>query len=169
MNKRRYTVKSAAMVKLDIQITSQMDYLPSQRCLRIWCNAALSRYGKTVELTLRIVDADESRLLNRTWRGKDSPTNVLAFPADSALKTVLATPLLGDLVICAPIVAKEALSQNKPLAAHWAHIVIHGCLHLLGYDHRDNAQAETMENLERQLLAHLGYPNPYAIESEPTQ
>ncbi len=117
------------------------------------------------ELTIRLVDEAEGLELNSTYRHKDYATNVLSFPADVP-DELLDIPLLGDLVICAPVVAREALEQRKPLQAHWAHLVIHGCLHLLGYDHIDDAEAEEMETLERELLAELGHPDPYACDDE---
>lgn len=97
--------------------------------------------------------------LNRDYRGKSGPTNVLSFPAD--LPPELALPLLGDIVVCAPVVAREAAEQGKPLAAHWAHMAVHGCLHLLGHDHVEEADAVAMETLESTILAQLGFPCPY--------
>ena len=122
-------------------------------------------------LGIRIVDEDESAELNHTYRDKPGPTNVLSFPFDMPdLPAALAateneeipTKLLGDLVICAPVVAREAAEQGKPLPAHWAHMVVHGVLHLLGYDHLDKAEAAEMEGLEQRLLAELGVGDPYA-------
>ena len=112
------------------------------------------------ELSLRIVDCDEMRDLNRRYRGKDRPTNVLSFPAD--LPDVVNLPLLGDIAICAPVVRREALEQGKPLAAHWDHMLIHGVLHLLGFDHESDAEAAVMEALETQALQQLGWPCPYS-------
>jgi probable rRNA maturation factor len=106
------------------------------------------------------VDTKEACSLNRHYRGKDYATNVLSFPAD--LPPEMQVPLLGDLVICAPVVAKEAAEQGKSLAAHYAHLTIHGVLHLLGLDHEDEREAEAMERIERELLADLGYADPYA-------
>lgn len=111
------------------------------------------------ELSVRIVDEDESQALNLQYRGKDKPTNVLSFPCE--LPDGVELPLLGDLVICAQVVAKEALEQGKVLHAHWAHMVVHGTLHLLGYDHIEDGEAEEMEAIEIQVLLELGYPNPY--------
>ena len=108
-----------------------------------------------------LVDEAEGRELNRTWRQKDYATNVLSFPADVP-DELLDIPLLGDLVICVAVVEREAAEQGKELEAHWAHLVIHGCLHLLGYDHIDDDEAEEMETLEQTLLAELGHPDPYA-------
>lgn len=153
--------------ELDLQVASNAAHLPSKDDFARWYTAALSGRRTTAELTIRIVDEEEGRALNLDWRGKDYATNVLSFVADIP-PGILDIPLLGDLVICAPVVAREAAEQHKPLTAHWAHLVIHGCLHLLGYDHIDDDEAETMEALERQLLASLGYPDPYA-DHEPTE
>ena len=111
------------------------------------------------ELTIRIVSATESEYLNRTWRHCAKPTNVLSFPFEKIGE--IDVPLLGDIVICASLVVDEARSQQKSLESHWAHLVIHGTLHLLGYDHLEETQAVAMENLEIAILHDLGYPNPY--------
>lgn len=147
------------MLELDLQLASQADDLPSEADFRLWCEKALQAQGD-VELTIRIVDEEEGRQLNRTWRHKDYATNVLSFHADIP-EGVLDVPLLGDLVICAPVVAREAQEQHKTRTEHWAHLVIHGCLHLLGYDHETDPEAEEMEALETELLAQLSYPDPY--------
>lgn len=147
-------------IELDVQVASEAADLPEEPDLRRWCELALRTRQGDSELTIRLVDEDEGRELNRTWRHKDYATNVLSFPADVP-DEFLDIPLLGDLVICAPVVAREAAEQGKPAKAHWAHLVIHGCLHLLGYDHLEDDEAEEMEELERQLLAELGYPDPY--------
>ena len=148
------------MLELDLQRVSQ-DEAPGDEDFRRWCELALRQRSADSELTIRLVDEAEGLELNSTYRHKDYATNVLSFPADVP-DELLDIPLLGDLVICAPVVAREALEQRKPLQAHWAHLVIHGCLHLLGYDHIDDAEAEEMETLERELLAELGHPDPYA-------
>ena len=150
----------AEVFELDLQRVSQ-GQAPSDEDFRQWCELALRQRTADSELTIRLVDEDEGRELNRTWRQKDYATNVLSFPADVP-DEFLDIPLLGDLVICVPVVAREAAEQGKPLMAHWAHLVIHGCLHLLGYDHIEDTEAEEMEDLERQLLAELGHPDPYA-------
>lgn len=111
------------------------------------------------DMTIRVVDSNESQQLNHQYRGKDKPTNVLSFPSD--LPEEIGINLLGDLVICAPVVAEEAKQQSKPLLAHWAHMVIHGTLHLQGYDHIEDDQAEAMEALEIKLLQGLNFANPY--------
>jgi len=153
------------MLELDLQIASEAPDLPSEADFRSWCELALRQRQNDSELTIRLVDEAEGRELNKTWRHKDYATNVLSFPADVP-DELLDIPLLGDLVICAPVVTREAAEQGKSAQAHWAHLVIHGCLHLLGYDHIDDAEAEEMEGLERELLAELGHPDPYAADEE---
>lgn len=148
------------MIELDLQIASSASQLPSHADFLAWCSLALRQRTQPSELTIRLVDSDEGLELNSTWRGKDYATNVLSFPADIP-DGILDIPLLGDLVICVPVVEQEAVEQNKIRLAHWAHLVIHGCLHLLGYDHIEDTEAEEMESLERQLLAEIGYPDPY--------
>lgn len=150
---------------LDVQRASRCTDLPGDEQFHTWVAAALKGRRPEAELSLRIVDEDESQQLNRQYRGKDKPTNVLSFPAD--LPADLDLPLLGDLVICAPVVAHEAEEQHKALAAHWAHMVVHGTLHLLGYDHIEDADAEVMEKLEIGLLAGLGYGDPYTEQDAP--
>ena len=151
------------MLELDLQLASAAPDLPDEADFRDWCELALRQRTADSELTIRLVDEPEARELNHTWRHKDYATNVLSFPADIP-DGLLDIPLLGDLVICAPVVAREAAEQGKLLSAHWAHLVIHGCLHLLGYDHIEEAEAEEMEALERELLAELGHPDPYDVE-----
>ena len=155
------------MIELDLQIATDCA-VPEEADLHRWCELALRQRKGDSELTIRLVDEAEGRELNRTWRQKDYATNVLSFPADVPDGPdgipLLDIPLLGDLVICVPVVEREASEQGKPPQAHWAHLVIHGCLHLLGYDHIDDEEAEEMESLERQLLAELGHADPYADE-----
>ncbi|MNM77016.1 Endoribonuclease YbeY [compost metagenome] len=148
------------MLELDLQLASDAPH-PTEEQFRQWCELALRQRTADSELTIRLVDEAEGRELNHTWRGKDYATNVLSFPADVP-DELLDIPLLGDLVICIAVVEREAAEQGKPLEAHWAHLVIHGCLHLLGYDHIEDDEAEEMEALERELLAELGHPDPYA-------
>ncbi len=149
------------MLELDLQIASQAQNLPSEAQFRRWCETALSQRSADSELTIRLVDEAEGRELNHRYRHRDYATNVLSFPAEVP-DELLDIPLLGDLVICVPVLEREAEEQGKALEAHWAHLVIHGCLHLLGYDHIEDAEAEEMEALERELLAKLGHPDPYA-------
>lgn len=151
-------------LEVDVQYASNLPDLPDEDTLRCWVAAALADERREAELTIRIVDEEESRILNRDYRGKDKPTNVLSFPFE-APPGLDAWPLLGDLVICAPVVAREAVEQGKPLMAHWAHMVVHGVLHLLGYDHEEDEDAEIMEALEIQRLEGLGIANPYIDRS----
>ena len=135
--------------------------LPSDEQFKQWVLVALNGELAEAELVIRVVDPSESAELNGTYRNKPTPTNVLSFPFEAPPAVELELPLLGDLVICAEVVAREANEQGKVLHAHWAHMVIHGLLHLLGYDHIKNDEAEEMEKLEIKLLASLGYNNPY--------
>ena len=137
--------------------------IPAPASFRKWVNAALDGRLRQADLAIRIVDAREGRALNRHYRGKDHATNVLSFPAElpEGLPKNVKLPLLGDLVICAPVVAREAREQKKPLAAHYAHMTVHGALHLLGWDHEDAREADCMEQLEREILATLGFSDPY--------
>ena len=156
------------MLELDLQIASDASKLPSEAQFRAWCEIGLRQRTADSELTIRLVDEAEGRELNHTWRHKDYATNVLSFPAEIP-DGILDIPLLGDLVICVPVVEREAAEQGKALEAHWAHLVIHGCLHLLGYDHIEEDEALEMEDLERQLLAELGHPDPYAGDEFPNE
>ena len=135
--------------------------LPAAMSFRAWAQAALAgaKRRASTTLSIRVVDTPEGRQLNRRYRHKDYATNVLSFPAE--LPRGLKLPLLGDLVICAPVVAREAAEQGKNLRDHYAHLTIHGVLHLLGYDHETPAEAERMEMLERRILAGLGIADPY--------
>ncbi|SQH77984.1 putative metal-dependent hydrolase [Shewanella benthica] len=144
---------------LDLQVATDNERLPSQEDFELWVRIALRDTMTQAELTIRIVDEAESQNLNSSYRGKDKPTNVLSFPFEAPPEIDI--PLLGDLIICAPVVEFEAKQQNKSLQAHWAHMVVHGCLHLLGYDHIQDAEAEEMESLETQLIESLGFNNPY--------
>ena len=154
-------------VRLDVSVGYALPRagLPSAVSFRKWVAAALDGRIREADLAIRIVDAKEGRALNRHYRGKDYATNVLSFPADVAegvkLPKGVRMPLLGDLVICAPVVAREAKEQGKPLASHYAHLTVHGALHLLGWDHEDAREAECMEQLEREILAGLGIEDPY--------
>lgn len=135
--------------------------VPSDKDIRHWILSAL--HGQTtlheVEISVRLVDREEMSQLNETYRGKKGPTNVLSFPAD--LPPELALPLLGDIVICAPVVAAEAAEQGKSASAHWAHMTVHGTLHLLGYDHVEEEDAVSMEALESTILSQMDYDCPY--------
>ena len=135
--------------------------VPAAASFRRWVEAALrgAKRRRATELSIRIVDAAEGRSLNRDYRGKDYATNVLSFEAD--LPPGLKLPLIGDIVICAPVVAREAAEQGKAPREHWAHLTVHGVLHLLGFDHQDDKDAAKMEALEARVLAGLGIPDPY--------
>ena len=154
-------------VRLDVAVGYAVPRagIPAAVSFRKWIAAALEGRIREADLAIRIVDEKEGRALNRHYRGKDYATNVLSFPADVAdgvkLPKGVKLPLLGDLVLCAPVVAREAREQKKPLAAHYAHLTVHGALHLLGWDHQDAREAECMEQLEREILAGLGIDDPY--------
>lgn len=148
------------VIELDLQVACVAAELPAREAFEAWAAAALAGEDRdAAELTIRIVDAAESAELNRRYRHRSGPTNVLSFPFEAPPGIEL--PLLGDLVICAPVVAREAAAQGKPAAAHWAHMVVHGILHLLGYDHLEEEEAAGMEALETAILARIGYPDPY--------
>jgi probable rRNA maturation factor len=151
--------------QLDIEVACEGVSLPPEASLQTWLSAALdaAQADPDAEVSVCIVDEAESQALNAQYRHKDYPTNVLSFPAD--IPAELGIPLLGDLVICAPVVAREAAEQGKTPEAHWAHMLVHGALHLLGYDHIDDADAEEMEGLETQILTRLGFPPPYESTS----
>ena len=146
---------------IHIQLACKSKGIPARKTIRNWVTAALGN-REPAELTVRIVDLPEGTALNHRWRGADHATNVLAFPV-SGLDDV-APGLLGDIVVCAPVVAREAADQHKDPAAHWAHIVVHGVLHLLGHEHEREKDAERMEARERSILRSLGYPDPYTME-----
>jgi probable rRNA maturation factor len=152
-------------VRLDVAVSyaTARAGVPAAASFRKWVTAALSGRVREADLAIRIVGEDEGRTLNRHYRGKDYATNVLSFPAElpEGLPKGVKLPLLGDLVICAPVVAREAAEQGKPPAAHYAHLTVHGALHLLGWDHEDEKEAEAMERLEREILAGLGIEDPY--------
>ena len=146
--------------QIDIEINSKSTQIPAVEKIEHWISVALhSDELADAEVSVYIVDEAESQELNFQYRGKDKPTNVLSFPAE--IPEEVGIPLLGDLVVCAPVVAREALEQGKTLDAHWAHMVIHGTLHLLGYDHIDDDEADVMEALETRLVTQLAYPAPY--------
>lgn len=133
--------------------------MPGKKKIRAWAGVALSRFRNQAEVTIRIVDEAESRQLNEQWRKEKGATNVLSFPAGEP--GLVDPDLLGDIVICAPVVRREADEQQKSFDAHLAHMVIHGILHLLGYDHLTEQDAALMESIETNLLETLGYTNPY--------
>ncbi len=152
-------------IRLDVAVgyAAPRAGVPAAVSFRKWVAAALEGRIRDADLAIRIVDEKEGRALNHHYRGKDCATNVLSFPAElpEGLPKGVKLPLLGDLVLCAPVVAREAQEQRKPVNAHYAHLTVHGCLHLLGWDHEDAREAEAMEQLEREILAGLGLPDPY--------
>ena len=148
---------------IDLQIACEQETgLPTAEQIEQWATAAVQPQSDEVEMTVRIVDEAESHELNLNYRGKDRPTNVLSFPFECPEEVEL--PLLGDLVICRQVVEREAQEQDKPVMAHWAHMVVHGSLHLLGYDHIEDDEAEEMESLETQIMTGLGFADPYLSE-----
>ncbi|MEH8016727.1 rRNA maturation RNase YbeY [Rheinheimera muenzenbergensis] len=149
---------------LDLQLASSADNLPTAEQFQQWLEAAILPFQAEAEVTVRIVDNSESQQLNFDYRSKDKPTNVLSFPFQCPPGITL--PLLGDLVICAPVVQAEAAEQGKTLSAHWAHMVVHGSLHLLGFDHINDDDAEQMEAEEITILQQLGFTNPYLLDNE---
>ncbi len=151
----------SAPVTLSVGYGVSRKGVPATASFRSWVEAALraAKRRKATELSIRIVDTKEGRTLNREYRGKDYATNVLSFPVE--LPPGMTLPLIGDLAICAPVVTKEATEQGKNTRDHWAHMTVHGVLHLLGYDHIDDAEAEAMEALETRILAGLGIADPY--------
>ena len=149
-----------ATMTVDLQLATGHNDLPDAGSLETWAQCAWLD-GQNSEVTIRIVDSDESASLNSQYRNKSGPTNVLSFPFEAPAG--ITVPLAGDLIICAPVVDREAREQRKTTTEHWAHMVVHGMLHLQGYDHIEDDEAEAMEALEIQLLAQLGFCNPYDI------
>ena len=144
-------------IDVTVQFISAEPSVPAESEILYWAGSVLD--GKEGEVNIRITDEDEMRSLNSRWRNTDEPTNVLSFPLHDA-----GAPLLGDIVVCAPVLRREAVKQAKSLDAHWAHIIIHGILHLMGYDHINEKEAEIMETKETALLQDLGFPDPYFPE-----
>lgn len=152
-----------SQVILDLQLAcEETSGLPDEALFQRWVDAVIPPFQEESELTIRLVDVAESHELNLTYRGKDKPTNVLSFPFEAP--PGIEMPLLGDLIICRQVVEQEASEQGKPLEAHWAHMVVHGSLHLLGYDHIEDDEAEEMEGLETEIMLALGYEDPYISE-----
>ena len=147
-------------VTVDLQNDGELEFIPPRRQFLQWISAALQQPYDDLEQTIRIVDETESRELNNRYRGKSSATNVLAFAGENE---VLDYDCLGDLVICAPIVTAEASAQGKAVEAHWAHLVVHGMLHLQGFDHVNDTDTQQMEALEIKILRGLGVSNPYNV------
>lgn len=151
---------AAERIRVDVQKRVQA-WAPPRGELEAWASVALGRRAAGRELGVRVVGAAESRRLNSRFRGKDKPTNVLSFPAAPIPASAAEAMPLGDLVICPQVLRAEAREQRKSLRAHWAHLVVHGALHLIGYDHERDAQASRMERREIAVLRRLGFPNPY--------
>ncbi|WP_318445782.1 rRNA maturation RNase YbeY [Photobacterium leiognathi] len=152
-------------IYLDLQYaTESQDGLPTEAEFQQWLDAAVTPFQADAEVTIRLVDEADSHELNLEYRGKNRPTNVLSFPFEAPPGIEL--ELLGDLIICRQVVEKEALEQNKPLKAHWAHMVVHGSLHLLGYDHIEDDEAEEMEGLETEIMQNMGFVDPYISEKQ---
>jgi len=149
---------NSVTIQIDVQHASTCENIPADTKIINWAKLALSNNNDPVEFTIRIVDEEEMFELNHKWRGIEKITNVLSFPAG---ENVVAPELLGDIAICAPVINREAIEQEKLLEAHWAHMIIHGVLHLLGYDHNMNEDAERMESQEIEFLKTLKFPNPY--------
>ena len=152
-------------IEIDIQNASDATDLPEKEEFHGWVEMALNGHRKQAELTIRLVDEPESRELNEQFRGRDEPTNILSFPYDAP--AVVSSDLLGDLVICVPLVRREAAAQGKNISAHWAHLVVHGTLHLLGFDHQSDQEASLMEGVEVHILSRLGFPDPYLDDEKP--
>lgn len=147
-------------ITIDLQIaTSANAYIPAEDKIYEWASAAANPFRKTAEMTVRVVDEAEIRDLNATYRHMDKVTNVLSFPAE--VPEIVDLPLLGDVIICAAVVDQEAQEQGKLPDAHWAHMVVHGVLHLLGFDHEEDADAVEMESEEVKILKKLGFEDPY--------
>jgi len=155
-------------MRLDLDIQNGSNYdCPQTEQIEQWVSACLSDRANDTEISIRIVDETKMTNLNRLYRGQDKPTNVLSFPAD--IPSELELPLLGDIVICASVIETEARQQHKNEISHWAHMLVHGTLHLLGYDHIEESQATEMESLEITILRKLGYTNPYESQPYETQ
>jgi probable rRNA maturation factor len=154
-------------LQLDVQLAVEKENdLPTEDQLIQWATTALLKRTEHEEpqLTIRFVDEAESQELNHEYRGKDKPTNVLSFPFEAPAHVPI--PLLGDLIVCKQVVEREAIEQEKTLTAHWAHMIVHGCLHLLGYDHIEDEEAEEMEGIERVVMAELGFEDPYKNDEQ---
>jgi probable rRNA maturation factor len=161
--KRRTRPAIGERLNLIVDYAVEPDGLPDPQQFSLWAQAALQRNVEQAEISLRVVDEEEGRTLNHDYRGKDSATNVLTFALNEG-ETIAGLPLFGDIVLTAPVVAREASEQNKTLDAHYAHLVIHSMLHLQGFDHVEDTEASIMETLETVILKRLGYADPYGEE-----
>ncbi len=146
-------------IELELQIATNIKTLPHPSQFKEWVSATFWQRLDTAELTIRLVDSEESANLNQEYRHKSGPTNVLSFPYEPMPGIV--SKFIGDIVICAPVVESESLKKDKPLLAYWAHMVIHGTLHLLGYDHETAEDSTEMEAIETEIMLRLGFPPPY--------
>lgn len=149
------------MYQVTVQCTVEKNLMPAAKHIKSWAKTALKFMEKSAELNIRIVDVTEIIQLNSQYRYKNKPTNVLSFPFDMPEEIEDELAFLGDIIICAEVVNNEAIHQHKNKEAHWAHMVVHGTLHLLGYDHEKEEDAKIMEPKESAILASLGFPNPY--------
>lgn len=154
---------SRPKVILDLSVSYALPRkgLPSPASFRKWAEATLQERLRRVDLAIRLVGEREGKALNRHYRGKDYATNVLSFPAELPEEVKVKMPVLGDIVMCVPVIAREAREQGKELAAHYAHLTVHGILHLLGWDHENDREADAMETLEREILGTMGFEDPY--------
>lgn len=148
---------------LELQLVASTRQVPGEAEFQRWVLAVLEGRLDAAEVVIRVVDEQESQQLNRDYRGKDKATNVLSFPFE--VPSQVESAHIGDLVICAPVVIREAAEQQKPAVDHWAHMVVHGMLHLLGFDHQDEAEANEMESMERGILGLMGIPDPYEVST----
>ena len=148
---------------LELQLVASTRQVPGEAEFQRWVLAVLEGRLDAAEVVIRVVDEQESQQLNRDYRGKDKATNVLSFPFE--VPSQVESAHIGDLVICAPVVIREAAEQQKPAVDHWAHMVVHGMLHLLGFDHQDEAEANEMESMERGILGSMGIPDPYEVNT----
>ncbi|GLQ74987.1 rRNA maturation RNase YbeY [Vibrio penaeicida] len=152
-------------IELDLQLAVENEGgLPSQEDFQMWLDKTIPLFQPQAEVTIRIVDVEESQQLNHEYRGKDKPTNVLSFPFE--VPPGIEMDLLGDLIICRQVVELEAKEQDKNATSHWAHMVVHGSLHLLGYDHIEDEEAEEMEALETEIMQSMGFEDPYLAEKQ---
>ena len=147
-------------ITLDLQIATKVkEGLPTEADFSLWLSGVLNQFQPDAEVTVRIVNEDEIQALNQQYRDKKGTTNIISFPFEAPENIEI--DLLGDLVICRHVVESEAKEQNKPVLTHWAHMIVHGTLHLLGYDHIQDDDADEMESLEIEIMQSMGYPNPY--------
>jgi len=155
---------------IDLQLATTANQLPDKKQISRWVSTALelAEGPDNCEVCIRIVDKAEMAMLNQDYRHKTGPTNVLSFPFDCppGIEELVAVPLLGDIIVCAEVVAEEAENQHKTKSNHWAHMIVHGTLHLLGYDHEIENEAEIMEALETRILANLGIDDPYQLPEQ---